>query len=163
MSRLLALLVTLVVVAGCASSPRSAQAPRIDGSSEAAFKESVTSLLKSLTQDRHTFAVIALKDIWRTAGAEADPASSDADRTNAFLARINGLGYKELIALADATPPTVREQYYAMNPHSPAALPRGNAGPSGGTDTRSAATDYTGYGLQGMPQYSTSCGSVCSR
>jgi len=158
MSRLPVLVLSLAVTA-CASSPRTANAPRIDGSSEAAFTQSVASLRKTLTHQHSTFVAIALQDIWRTVEAEAAPESSDADKAKAYFARLDGLGYSELIRLADATPPTVRDQYYA-------SLPRPTWHGPLNQDTVGAAaayqgTDYTGYGLQGNPQFNTSCGSVC--
>ena len=157
MSRLPVLLVALMAAA-CASSPRTANEPRVDGSSAATFIASVKSMRQTLPTQRSTFLVLALQDIWRTTEAEAAPGSSDDDQARTYFGRVDGLGYKEIIALADATPPTVREQYYASLPrpswHGPIRADMGST---------TAGPDYTGYGLQGVPQYATSCGSVCSR
>lgn len=166
MSRL-AVLVLAFVVAGCAATPRSANVPRIDGSNEAAFTQSVASLQKTLTYQHSTFLAIALTDIWRTTEAEAAPGSSDADKATAYFARVDGLGYEDVIRLADATPPTVMEQYKHYQPASAKApKPAMNVywPPSAAQNHNAGFGGYGAYGaLIGMPQYSTSCGSVCSR
>lgn len=163
MSRLVVSLVTLVAFAGCASAPR--QQARIDGSSEAAFKTSVESLRKALPTQRAVLLVIALQDVWRTAVAEAEPASSEADTAKAYFARLDGLGYREILSLADATPPTTQEQYVAMLPHGAQQAMRNPS--SGSMSPQPMFSDPALYNLNGapvgMPQYNTSCGTVCSR
>jgi hypothetical protein len=117
MSRLVVSLVAFAALAGCASVPY--KQLRIDGTSEAAFKASVESLREALPTYRRALLAIALRDIWRSTATEADPASSEADTAKAYFARVDRLGYHEIIDLADATPPTTRQQYYAMLPNAP--------------------------------------------
>src|SRR5690242_14608961 len=103
MSKLAVLLVALAaVLAGCASAPRNQL--RIDGSNQAAFEASVNSLREALPAYHAALLVIALQDIWQTTELEARRSSSEADTSNAYFARLDRLGYKEIISLADATP-----------------------------------------------------------
>jgi hypothetical protein len=159
MSRLAVLLVTFAAVAGCASA--SHQPMRIDASSAAAFNASVQSFKAALPVQRRTFFVIALQDIWQTVNAEAEPASSRADLDKAFLALLDGHSYREIIDLADAKPPTTRELYARAYPAQQFRAPAGSMSP------QPMFSDPHLYNLSGapvgMPQYNTSCGTVCSR
>jgi len=108
-----AVLVTVMCLAGCASINEQ-HALRIDGTSEAAFVASMAAFQQQLPPQRRALFEIALQDIWRTTKAQTGSASSEADTAKIYFAQLNGLGYDEIIRLADATPPTTRQQYNAL-------------------------------------------------
>ena len=98
-----------VVLAGCVSSPQWREA-RIDGSSQAAFDQSLRNLHAELTYSRRQMLDLALVDIAQSAVQDADEgALTDAG----FRARLSGMNYDDVIALADQAGPSISSLYSA--------------------------------------------------
>lgn len=111
--RNLALSTVAIALAGCASTAEW-RTLSIDSSSESAFQESVSSLNDELSSKRQQYLALALIDIAVTGAENAgvtedgNPAFTDED----FRSQLDGLTYRDVIALADETGIPVRLQYY---------------------------------------------------
>lgn len=103
-----------LLLAGCASMGQW-QTLSIDGSTEAAFGQSLSQLNDELSYSRSQMFALALVDIARTAAQDAgqtkdgSPAYTDED----YRRDLDGLTYDGVIALADQTGPSIRNVYYA--------------------------------------------------
>jgi hypothetical protein len=86
---------------------------RIDASSEAAFTESVAMLQEKLSRTRAGFLTLALHDLWVT-GTERAESDGRVFTAEDYLRRLDGLGYEEVLALADPTGVKQRNQYRSM-------------------------------------------------
>lgn len=106
--------VSALLLAGCASTGQW-QTLTIDGSTEAAFGQSLSQLNDELPNARRQIFALALVDIVRTAAQAAGqaedgkPAYTDQD----YRRDLNGLTYDGVIALADESGPPIRNVYYA--------------------------------------------------
>src|SRR5215471_3341845 len=118
MSKMLLALAGILSVAGCANAPT--RSLRFDATDQAAFEASLTSFKQELPSYNWDLLGIALRDIWHTTKTEAAPTLSAEDVDRAFFARLNGLTYREIVALADVNLPTAQQQYWAA--HGNAAL-----------------------------------------
>ena len=95
--------VTLVLLfgalAGCASAPR-VSTLRVDATNESTFAASVAAIQQNLRPDLRLRLSIALKEIWSATESEAQ-ARNNPDETYArYLARLNGLAYKQIVSIA---------------------------------------------------------------
>ena len=105
---------------------------RVDGTSEAAFSESVVAFQEKLSPVRRYVFASALHDIWAlgTKNAEAEQreyAESD------YLRQLDGLAYDEVVTLTDPTGETAKRRYKQGRDVTYAALrntPSGPASPS---------------------------------
>jgi len=129
MSRLAVSLVGILALAGCAGTPT--RSLHVDARDQAAFEASVASFKQELSSHHWVLFTIALGDIWQTTAAEAGPTSSEADTSRAYFARLNGLTYEDIIGLADATPPTTQERYWASRARAPKSFVAVSSGGSG--------------------------------
>jgi hypothetical protein len=139
MSKLTLTLAGILALAGCASAPT--RSLRFDATDHAAFEASLTSFKQELPSYNWQLLGIALGDIWDTTKTEAAPTLSAEDIDRAFFARLNGLTYREIVALADVNPPTTRQKYWAAHP-SNAALPGSPASPQSGPPGGYGVTSY---------------------
>ena len=83
---------------------------RIDGSSEAAFNESLATFSRELSPERQHVFSSALMDIWLrgTVDAQADQRQfTVAD----YQRQLHGLGYEEVVNLTDPSGDTAKERY----------------------------------------------------
>ena len=103
-----------LLLAGCASMGQW-QTLSIDGSTEAAFGQSLTQLNDELSYSRSQMFAMALVDIARTSAQAAgqtedgSPAYTDED----YRHGLDGLTYDGVIALADQSGPLIKNLYYA--------------------------------------------------
>lgn len=110
----LSLAVLAVALAGSASAA-GWRGLSIDGSNEASFKESVQLLQDKLSRTRAGLLALALQDLW-VMGAERAKSAEREFTAEEYFAQVDGLGYKEVIALADPTGEkmrTRRAEYWA--------------------------------------------------
>jgi hypothetical protein len=110
----LAILVATFALAGCASTSEW-RTLTIDGSSEAAFEESISLFDQELPKTRNRMFALALVDIVRT-GAEESGQTKDgspAYTDEQLRSDLHGLTYDGVIAFADETGPSVRQLYYS--------------------------------------------------
>ena len=121
MSRLALSLVGILAVAGCAGTPT--RTLQLHATDQAAFEASVASFKQELPSYKWQLFAIALGSIWETTKAQAAPTRSEADTTEAYFARVDGLTYREIVDLADATSPTTRQKYWAAHANGPAFVP----------------------------------------
>ena len=111
----LAIAVLAVALAGTASAG-GWRSLRVDGSSEAAFGESVAALQEKLTPARRYTFERALQDILihGTKGAEGEQRETT---TSEYWRQLDGLGYEEVVTFTDPTGETARRYRAAYNPH----------------------------------------------
>ena len=83
---------------------------RIDGSSEAAFAESMEAFKEKLPRERRYVFVLAMQDIW-VQGVEAAKATDREYTGMEYFRQTNGLGYDEVVTLLDPTGQTARARY----------------------------------------------------
>ena len=102
----LTVVVLAVALAGTASAERWRNL-RVDGSSEAAFAESLAVFKEKLSPARQYVFGKALEDIWvqGTQKAEADQSEYTASD---YYRQIDGLGYEEVVTLPDPTGATAK-------------------------------------------------------
>jgi len=83
---------------------------RIDGSSEAAFAESMEAFKEKLPRAQRYVFVLAMQDIWVQGVEAAKP--TDREYTGIeYFRQTNGLGYDEVVTLLDPTGQTARARY----------------------------------------------------
>ena len=87
---------------------------RVDGSSEAAFAHSLAAFKDKLSPARQHVFGEALKDIW-IKGVRAAEAAQREFTASDYYAQIDGLGYEEVVALADPTGEIARARYREAN------------------------------------------------
>jgi hypothetical protein len=133
---MLKLTVAVVAVALASTASAGWRSLRVDGSTEAAFKESVAAFQESLPQVRRHVFERSLNDIW----AEGTKAAQAGDREYTmtdYLQQVDGLSYKEVVELTDPSGDTADryfDQAYANlygrrgAPNAPAATWSGNPG-----------------------------------
>jgi len=83
---------------------------RIDGSSEAAFAESMEAFKEKLPRAQRYVFVLAMQDIW-VQGVEAAKATDREYTGIEYFRQTNGLGYNEVVTLLDPTGQTARARY----------------------------------------------------
>ena len=83
---------------------------RIDGSSEAAFAESMEAFKEKLPRAQRYVFVLAMQDIW-VQGVEAAKATDREYTGMEYFRQTNGLGYDEVVTLLDPTGQTARARY----------------------------------------------------
>ena len=83
---------------------------RIDGSSEAAFAESMEAFKEKLPRAQRYVFVLAMQDIW-VQGVEAAKATDREYTGIEYFRQTNGLGYDEVVTLLDPTGQTARARY----------------------------------------------------
>ena len=93
--------VLAIALAGTASAA-GWRSMRIDASSEASFTESVAALQEKLSTARSYVFALALQDIWMQ-GREEATAAQRAYTASEYFRRLDGLGYEEVVTLADPT------------------------------------------------------------
>jgi hypothetical protein len=110
----LTLAIVAMFLAGCASMGEW-RALNIDGSSDAAFRESLTRLHYELSYLRSQMFELALVDIAntrvQTAGAVDDDGTTYSEED--FRHDLDGLTYESVIALADQSGPPIKNLYYS--------------------------------------------------
>ena len=121
MSKHAILLVGILSVAGCAGTPT--RSLHFDATDQAAFEASLASFKQELPSYKWQLFAIALGSIWETTKAQAAPTRSEADTTEAYFARVDGLTYREIVDLADATSPTTRQKYWTAHANGPTFVP----------------------------------------
>lgn len=96
-----ALVLCCIVLAGCASTS-GWRSLRIDATDQASFEASVVAFQEELPPNRGQLFALALQDIWI---ASSLTASDDAGGYTAedYFEQLDGLGYKEVIDLAESS------------------------------------------------------------
>jgi len=123
---------------------------RIDASSEEAFEESVAVFENKLTPSRWIAFARSLQDIWADGTRLAEEQQREYTSTD-YLGQLHGLGYAEIVTLADPTGKNeglYRAEYYAR---SSGGVP---SAPSRYHDT-SAEHWTSSSGIYGVPRGST--------
>ena len=87
------------------------RALRVDGSTEAAFKESVATFQENLPQVRRRVFERSLNDIWAE-GAKAAQAGEREYTMSDYLRQVDGLSYKEVVEFTDPTGDTA-DRYFS--------------------------------------------------
>ena len=83
---------------------------RIDGSSEAAFAESMEAFKEKLPRARRAVFVLAMQDIW-VQGVEAAKATDREYTAIEYFRQTHGLRYDDVVTLLDPTGQTARARY----------------------------------------------------
>ena len=87
---------------------------KVDGSSEAAFEQSLSEFKDKLsTARRHVFGE-ALNDIWIQGAKAAETEQREYTATD-YYRQLDGLGYEQVVTLTDPTGATARERYRAAS------------------------------------------------
>ena len=94
------IVLSVLVLTGCASTS-GWRALTIDGSSQSTFEESRALIEQALPTARSQLFAQALQDIWVTGAATA--ADDDEYTAEDYFEQLDGLGYEEVVALADST------------------------------------------------------------
>ena len=83
---------------------------RVDGSSEAAFQQSLAAFNEELSPERQSVFSLALIDVWNqgTAAAKADQREFTV---NDYRKQLDGLSYDEVVTLTDPTGETAKRRY----------------------------------------------------
>jgi hypothetical protein len=103
--------IVVLVLAGCASTGEWREL-QIDGSSEAAFDESLGVLNVQLSERRREMLQLAFVNIVRTESQNAEHQGGDAYTYDDFRTQLDGKTYDGVIALADQSGPSVATPYY---------------------------------------------------
>lgn len=103
--------VLAVVLAGTASAGGWRDL-RVDASSEEAFAKSLESFKDKLSPARRYVFGEALKDIW-IQGEKSAEAEQHEYTAEDYYARVNGLGYDEIVTFTDPTGDTAKRRYQA--------------------------------------------------
>jgi hypothetical protein len=88
---------------------------RVDGTDETAFAESLTAFERRLSPSRRYAFTLALQEIWRQETSKAN-AGQRTYTTTEFLRQLDGLSYREVVRIPDATGKAegrYRAEYYA--------------------------------------------------
>ncbi len=105
--------VLAVALAGTASAA-GWRSMRVDGSSEAAFAESLAEFKKKLSPARRHVFGEALKDIWIQGTKDAEANQSEYTAGD-YYQQVDGLGYEEVVTFTDATGDTAQMRYKAAH------------------------------------------------
>ena len=147
----LTIAVLAVALAGTASAG-GWRSLRVDGSSEAAFGESVAALQEKLTPARRYTFERALQDILiqGTKGAEGEQRETT---TSEYWRQLDGLGYEEVVTFTDPTGETARRYRATYNPvrngDGPRAASAAALSPAG---EPSPPISWTGHQVRGATQ-----------
>jgi hypothetical protein len=117
--------IAAVALAGAASADNWKNL-RVDASSENAFAQSLAEFREKLSPARVYAFGEALKDIWLH-GTEAAQAEQRDYTARDYYAQVDGLGYKQVVALADPTGETTKRRLQAairMGPAQPIPVVR---------------------------------------
>jgi hypothetical protein len=87
---------------------------RVDGSSEDAFAQSLAAFKDKLSPTRKHVFGLALQDIWIN-GVKAAEAEQREYIATDYYTQLDGLGYEEVVSLADPTGETTRARYREAN------------------------------------------------
>jgi hypothetical protein len=90
-------------VLGCALSAAanaSWRSLQLDGSTVEAFEQSVQQLQEALSPQRRMALELSLQDLWVTGAEDAEAAQREYTSAE-YLAKLDGLGYKDVVELAD--------------------------------------------------------------
>ena len=87
---------------------------RVDGSSEAAFAHSLAAFKDKLSPTRKHVFGLALQDIWINGVKAADAEQREYSATD-YYAQLDGLGYEQVLSLADPIGETTRARYREAN------------------------------------------------
>jgi hypothetical protein len=87
---------------------------RVDGSSEAAFAHSLAAFKDKLSPTRKHVFGLALQDIWIN-GVKAAEAEQRGYTASDYYAQLDGLGYEQVVSLADPIGETTRARYREAN------------------------------------------------
>ena len=85
---------------------------RVDGSSEEGFTKSVAAFESKLSPARHYVFALALQDLW-VQGTQSAGAEQREYTASEYFRRVDGLGYDEIVKLADPTGDTAKARYVA--------------------------------------------------
>ncbi len=107
--------VLAVALAGTASAA-GWRSMRVDGSSESGFQESVAALQAKLPEVRRYVFALALQDIW-VQGAKGAEAEQREYTASEYFRQLDGLGYKEVVTLTDATGDTADMRFRRVHVH----------------------------------------------
>jgi hypothetical protein len=83
---------------------------KIDGSSDAAFRQSLEAFNKELSPERHQVFTAALVDIWLQGTAVAKTAQREYTASD-YYAQLHGLSYDEVVTFTDPTGETAKQRY----------------------------------------------------
>lgn len=83
---------------------------RIDGTSEAAFQQSLAVFKEKLSPERQKVFTDALMDIWVQGTLDAKRDQREFT-VNDYCAQLNGLGYEQVVTFTDPSGDTARERY----------------------------------------------------
>ena len=141
MSRIL-ICTAAFVLSGCASMGEW-RSMAIDGTSEAAFAQSVTALNDELPYRHQQLLSLALIDIARTGQSNAEGAddAESAYSYEQYRSELNGLTYDGVIALADQQGIPISQQYAA----------RRSSGAPAVTGLSGTNQNQTTFGMNGSP------------
>jgi hypothetical protein len=104
----LTIALSFILLAGCAGTS-GWRALRIDGTNESTFQASVASIQQELPRTRRAQFDLALTDIWINGAIDANAEGSDEFTPGEYFAQLHGLGYVDVVSLADSDP--LRETY----------------------------------------------------
>ena len=83
---------------------------KIDGSSEAAFQQSLAVFKEKLSPERHKVFGNALMDIWIQGTLDAKRDQREFT-VNDYYKRLDGLGYEQVVTFTDPSGDTAKERY----------------------------------------------------
>ena len=83
---------------------------KIDGSSAAAFQQSLEAFNQELSPERHQVFTAALMDIWLQGSADAKAAQREYTVSD-YHAQLHGLSYDEVVTFTDPTGETAKQRY----------------------------------------------------
>ena len=107
----LTMAVLAIALAGTASAGW--RSLRVDGSSEASFKESVAAIQEKLPEVRRHLFAAALQDIW-VERSKAAAAEQREYTESEYFRQLDGLGYQEVVRFTDPTGDTAQMRYKAV-------------------------------------------------
>jgi hypothetical protein len=105
---------------------------RVDGSSEDAFGKSLAAFKEKLSPARRYVLSHALRDIWIQGTKAAEAAQGEYTAADYFR-QVDGLGYEDVVLLADPTGQTAQQRYRDARHLN--AQNRGSAGQNVGVDS----------------------------
>ena len=83
---------------------------KIDGSSEAAFQQSLAAFSEELSRERNQVFTAALMDIWLKGTADAKADQRDYTVSD-YHSQLDGLRYDEVVTFTDPTGETAKQRY----------------------------------------------------
>jgi len=104
----LTMAVLAIALAGTASAGW--RSLRVDGSSEATFKESVAAIQEKLPEVRRHLFAAALQDIW-VERSKAAAAEQREYTESEYFRQLDGLGYQEVVRFTDPTGDTADTRF----------------------------------------------------